>query len=165
MRPHAEEHAAVLGALIADDLATAGCSAFVVDPVVVDESEPCAKLSGLAGIERRSVFHALNTKSVVRKAAAKSLVLPTRTGDLSPCIWAVESLCPAHRYGRVIYVNDAMGGDGPFTPDRSPLTASRADYPDGVSGNRPTSRCGNSSPRRAARSSYPAQTICVRWKQ
>ena len=66
MRPHAKEHAAVLGALIADDLGRCwNVPAFVVDPVVVDEMEPCAKLSGLAGIERRSVFHALNTKSVV----------------------------------------------------------------------------------------------------
>ena len=119
MRPHAKEHAAVLGALIADDLGHCwNVPAFVVDPVVVDEMEPCAKLSGLAGIERRSVFHALNTKSVVRKAAA-SLGIAYEDGRFIAVHMGGGITVSAHRYGRVIDVNDAMGGDGPFTPDRS----------------------------------------------
>ena len=119
MRPHSKEHAAVLGALIADDLGHCwNVPAFVVDPVVVDEMEPCAKLSGLAGIERRSVFHALNTKSVVRKAAA-SLGIAYEDGRFIAVHMGGGITVSAHRYGRVIDVNDAMGGDGPFTPDRS----------------------------------------------
>lgn len=109
----------MLGALIADDLGHCwNVPAFVVDPVVVDEMEPCAKLSGLAGIERRSVFHALNTKSVVRKAAA-SLGIAYEDGRFIAVHMGGGITVSAHRYGRVIDVNDAMGGDGPFTPDRS----------------------------------------------
>lgn len=117
--PAASAHAAALGALIGADLAKEwGCKAYIVDPVVVDEMEPVAKLSGLAGIERRSIFHALNTKSILRKAAAK---LGKRYED---CRFIAVHMgggvtVSAHRYGRVIDVNDAMGGDGAFTPDRT----------------------------------------------
>ena len=119
MRPAALAHAAALGGLLAYEFASRwGIPAYVVDPVVVDEMEPVAKLSGLAGIERRSVFHALNTKSVLRKAAAK-LGMTYEDG----CFIAVHMgggvTISAHRYGRAIDVNDAMGGDGPFTPERT----------------------------------------------
>ncbi len=112
-------HASVLSGLIAAQLSDElGIPAYVVDPVVVDELEPVARLSGLAGIERRSVFHALNTKAILRKAAA-DLGMKYEDG----CFIAVHMgggiTVSAHRYGRVIDVNDAMGGDGAFTPDRT----------------------------------------------
>lgn len=119
MLPAATEHASALGGLISAELGKEWqIPAYVVDPIVVNEMEPTARLSGLAGIERRSVFHALNTKSVVRKAAAK-LGLAYEDGRFIAVHIGGGITVSAHRYGRVIDVNDAMGGDGPFTPQRS----------------------------------------------
>ena len=62
------EHASNLGGLIADDIASSlpGAKAYIVDPVVVDELEPVARISGHPAIERISIFHALNQKAVAR---------------------------------------------------------------------------------------------------
>ncbi len=65
------EHAANLGAIVADELARRyGVPAYVVDPVSVDEFEPLSRVAGLPGIERRSLSHALNLKATARRAAA-----------------------------------------------------------------------------------------------
>ncbi len=113
------EHASNLGGLIAYELCKAsGKPAFIVDPVVVDEFEPVARISGHPDIERRSIFHALNQKAMARKAAsdlgkpysALNLVVAHLGGGIS---------VGAHRKGRVIDVNDALSGEGPFSPERS----------------------------------------------
>jgi butyrate kinase len=114
------EHASNLGGLIADDIATALCCAraFIVDPVVVDELRPEARLSGHPEIARISIFHALNQKAVGRAyAAAKgkryeelNLIIAHMGGGIS---------VGAHCKGRVIDVNNAFGGDGPFSPERA----------------------------------------------
>lgn len=117
---HAEmEHASNLGALLADDIAQmCSCRAFTADPVVVDEFIPEARLTGLAGIERRSIFHALNSKAVSRKYADSvgrryeelNLIVIHLGGGIS---------VSAHRQGRVIDVNNALNGEGPFSPERA----------------------------------------------
>jgi len=57
------EHASNLGGLIADEIARPlGIPAFIVDPVVVDEFEDWARVSGIPEIQRRSIFHALNPR-------------------------------------------------------------------------------------------------------
>lgn len=113
------EHACNLGALIAAELAgRCGCPAFTADPVVVDEMIPEARISGLPALERRSVFHALNHKAVARRYAASvgrryedmNLIVAHLGGGIS---------VGAHRRGRVIDVNNALGGEGPFTPERA----------------------------------------------
>ena len=65
-------HASNLGGLIADDIASSlpAAKAYIVDPVVVDELEPVARISGHPEIERKSIFHALNQKAVARIYAA-----------------------------------------------------------------------------------------------
>ncbi len=64
------EHASNLGGLIADEIARPlGIPAFIVDPVVVDELDDWARLSGIPEIKRRSIFHALNHKYTARLAA------------------------------------------------------------------------------------------------
>ncbi len=117
---HAElEHACNLGALIADDIAKmCGCPAFIADPEVVDELQPRARLSGIPGIQRLSVFHALNGKAVSRRYAASigkhyeelNLIVVHLGGGISVA---------AHRKGRVIDVNNALNGEGPFSPERA----------------------------------------------
>ncbi|MCR4441990.1 MAG: butyrate kinase [Peptococcaceae bacterium] len=114
-----KEHASNLGALISWEIARPlGICSYIADPVVVDEMEPLARLSGLKGIERKSVFHALNQKAVARQAAA---ALNKGYGE---CCLIVAHLgggisVGAHRNGRVIDVNNALDGDGPFSPERA----------------------------------------------
>ncbi len=114
------EHASNLGALIADDIARnlPLASAFIVDPVVVDELQPVARLSGHPELERQSIFHALNQKAVARTFALSvgkkyeelNLIVAHMGGGIS---------VGAHRLGRVVEVNNALCGDGPFSPERS----------------------------------------------
>ncbi|MCD6546259.1 MAG: butyrate kinase [Thermotogae bacterium] len=119
------EHASNLGGILAYELAK-DCEipAFIADPVVVDEMIPEAKLSGHPDFERKSIFHALNQKAVARRAAAEmgksyeevNLIVVHMGGGVS---------IGAHMRGRVVDVNNALDGDGPFTPERSgtlPLT-------------------------------------------
>jgi butyrate kinase len=113
------EHASNLGAPIASKLGmTAGCPAFMVDPVVVDELEPPARYSGHPAIRRRSIFHALNQRAVARKVAREM------GKGYDECNFIVVHLgggisVGAHRRGRVVDVNNALDGDGPFSPERS----------------------------------------------
>ncbi|MBF9016603.1 MULTISPECIES: butyrate kinase [unclassified Oceanispirochaeta] len=115
-------HASNLGASLAAELAARygveNCPAFIADPVVVDEMIPEARISGIKGMERRSIFHALNQKSTGRAAAASmgkayedvNLIIAHMGGGIS---------VGAHRKGRVIDVNNALDGEGPFSPERS----------------------------------------------
>ncbi len=113
------EHASNLGALIANAIAKPlNIPAFIVDPVVVDEMEEIAKISGLPEITRRSIFHALNQKYVARLAAKElgkkyeecNLIVAHMGGGIS---------IGAHKKGKVIDVNNALNGDGPFSPERA----------------------------------------------
>lgn len=115
------EHASNLGGLIADDIAQAiggEVKAFIADPVVVDEMEDIARISGHIFFERISIFHALNHKAVGRIYAQENnkkyedlnLVIAHMGGGTS---------VGAHRKGRVIDVNNALDGDGPFSPERA----------------------------------------------
>ena len=114
----ASAHASSLGGLIAENIASElGVPAYVVDPVVVDEMEPYAKMTGFPGIERKSVFHALNAKAVARKCAVE-LGLAYENGRFVVAHMGGGISVGAHRYGRVIDVNDAIAGEGPFTPER-----------------------------------------------
>ena len=113
-------HASNLGGLIAVDIAKflPTASAYIVDPVVVDELQSVARISGHPEIERKSIFHALNQKAVSRVYADSigskyedlCLVVAHMGGGVS---------VGAHRYGKVIDVNNALNGDGPFSPERS----------------------------------------------
>lgn len=113
------EHASNLGAILAKDIADKlNIPAFIVDPVVVDEMEPIARISGVPEIERRSIFHALNQKAVARRVAEQmgkrynevNLVVAHMGGGIT---------IGAHRRGRVIDVNNGLHGEGPFSPERA----------------------------------------------
>lgn len=111
-------HASSLGGLIAAEIGKQyGIPAYVVDPVVVDEMEPRAKLTGIPGIERRSVFHALNTKAIAR-LCSEAIGMAYEDGRFVVAHMGGGITIGAHRYGRVIDVNDALAGEGPFTPER-----------------------------------------------
>jgi len=113
------EHVSNLGAPIAKELAReADCPAFIVDPVVVDEMEDIARYSGHPDLPRRSILHALNQKAVARQAASD---LGREYGDLNLIVVHLGGgiSVGAHRRGRIVDVNNALNGDGPFTPERS----------------------------------------------
>ena len=112
-------HASNLGALMAYQLATAANRpAFIVDPIAVDELEPIARITGCPEIEKRSLFHALNQKSMARRFACSigrlyeelTLIVAHLGGGIS---------VGCHRNGRVVDVNNALDGSGPFSPERS----------------------------------------------
>jgi butyrate kinase len=114
------EHASNLGGLIADDIAKEipGAKAFIADPVVVDEMDDIARISGHPRFQRISIFHALNQKAIARlhaKSQGKNyddlnLIVAHLGGGIS---------VGAHRKGRVVDVNQALDGEGPFSPERS----------------------------------------------
>lgn len=113
------DHASNLGCLIADDLARdAGVRSYIVDPVVVDELNPLARYSGLPELPRVSIFHALNQKAVARRASKDlgkryeelNLIVVHLGGGISVGI---------HEKGKVVDVNNALNGDGPFAPERA----------------------------------------------
>ena len=63
------EHASNLGGIIAKEMADeVSIPSFIVDPVVVDEMEDVARISGVPEIPRISIFHALNQKAIGRRA-------------------------------------------------------------------------------------------------
>ena len=64
------QHASNLGGILAKEIGDeAGAPAYIVDPVVVDELQPVARLSGHPDVPRISIFHALNQKAVAKRFA------------------------------------------------------------------------------------------------
>ncbi|MBS3975958.1 MAG: butyrate kinase [Syntrophomonadaceae bacterium] len=113
------EHASNLGGLLAKDLADElNVPAFIVDPVVVDEMQAEARLSGHPAIERRSIFHALNQKAVAKRYAEDKGVEYSSLNLIVAHLGGGVSV-GAHRLGKVVDVNNALDGEGPFSPERS----------------------------------------------
>ncbi|MGB9835347.1 MAG: butyrate kinase [Candidatus Saccharicenans sp.] len=113
------EHASNLGAMIAHSIASElNIPAYIVDPVVVDEMEEIARITGLPMIRRRSILHALNQKKVARQAA-RDLGRPYEELNLIVVHLGGGISVGAHQKGRVVDVNNALNGDGPFAPERA----------------------------------------------
>jgi butyrate kinase len=114
------EHASNLGGLIAWDLVRSLplARAYIVDPIVVDEFDDIARLSGHPLFKRISIFHALNQKAVARDYAN---VLHKKYEEMNLIVVHLGGgiTVGAHQNGRVIDVNQGLDGEGPFTPERS----------------------------------------------
>ncbi len=113
------EHASNLGGRIAYEIGSKiSKPSYIVDPVVVDEMDEIARVTGIPELERKSIFHALNQKAVGRRAASEmgkpyeelNLIIVHLGGGIS---------VGAHSKGKVVDVNNALDGDGPFSPERS----------------------------------------------
>ncbi|ATD53993.1 butyrate kinase [Clostridium chauvoei] len=113
------QHASNLGGILSNEIGKElGVPAFIVDPVVVDELSDIARISGVPDIPRRSKFHALNQKAVAKRYGEESgkgyenlnLIVVHLGGGVS---------VGAHKNGKVIDVNNALDGDGPFSPERA----------------------------------------------
>ena len=113
------EHASNLGAIIAKSIAdSVNIGSFIVDPVVVDELLPVARVSGLKGVERRSLFHALNQKAVAELLANELKVEYEKSSFIIVHMGGGTSIA-AHKNGKVIDVTNGLDGEGPFTPERT----------------------------------------------
>lgn len=115
MGQHASNLGGIIARAIADDL---GISAYVVDPVVVDEFEEYARISGIPEISRKSKDHPLNQKAAAR-LAAKELGGVYRDFNFIVAHLGGGISVGTHKKGRIVDVNNALDGDGPFSPERS----------------------------------------------
>ncbi len=114
------EHASNLGGLIAYDIVKSlpHARAFIADPVVVDELCDYARITGHPLLKKVSIFHALNQKAIAREHA-KSIMRNYEDMNLIVVHLGGGISVGAHLKGRVIDVNNALNGEGPFSPDRS----------------------------------------------
>lgn len=114
------KHACDLGCIIAAEIARSidGCRAFVADPGVVDELSPLQKITGSPLIRRICVWHALNQKAIARRYAREQ---GRRYEDLRlvVCHLGGGISIAAHEGGRAIDANNALDGEGPFSPERA----------------------------------------------
>lgn len=101
-----------------------GIPAIFTDAPTTDELSDVARVSGLRGITRRSVFHALNAKRVARLYCEQSgldpltcrLIVAHMGGGVTVC--ALKGL-------RAIDLNSGADGEGPFAPERAGSLPSR----------------------------------------
>ena len=113
------QHASNLGGILASEIAGGlNIPSFIVDPVVVDELAPIARISGVSLINRKSIFHALNQKAVARRYAKQ---VDKKYEDLRLIVTHMGGgiTVGAHVQGKVIDVNNGLHGDGPFSPERA----------------------------------------------
>lgn len=123
-------HACNLSALLADDIAimvndarsakgiSEKCRAFIADPPMADEMLPEVKVGGLPEFPRRTLFHALNSRAMVRRYA-RSVGKSNVDVTVIVAHMGGGSSVSLHRHGLVIDTNDALGGDGPISPERA----------------------------------------------
>ncbi|NHZ87114.1 MAG: butyrate kinase [Planctomycetia bacterium] len=112
-------HASNLAALIADKLSHQfDVPSFIVNPVTTDEFIDVARISGVPGIERKSRSHALNIKYCARKAASEIGIEITNTKFIIAHLGSGFSIA-AVKGGKIIDVNDALLGMGPFSVQRA----------------------------------------------
>ena len=123
-------HACNLSALIADDMAAdinksrnakgqeGVCKAYIADAPTSDEMLPELKLTGHPLFERRAAFHTLNSRAMVRRYA-RNVGKTNKDVTVIVAHMGGGSSVSLHRNGLVIDVNDALGGDGPMSPERA----------------------------------------------
>ena len=115
------KHACNLGCIIAAELAAklgTGCKAYIADPGVVDELLPEARISGSPLMPRICIWHALNQRAIARRYA-KSIGKKYEDLNLIICHLGGGISVAAHEHGRAIDANNALDGEGPFSPERA----------------------------------------------
>lgn len=113
-------HACNLGGLIADELSSSlpSCHAFIADPGVVDELEDVARITGSPLMPRITIWHALNQKAIARRFAQEQHTHYENL-DLIICHLGGGISIAVHHHGRAIDANNALDGEGPFSPERA----------------------------------------------
>lgn len=126
-------HACNLSALIGDDIANeinakrekeglkarfGKCIAYVADPPMADEMLPECHVGGIPEFHRSTLFHALNTRAIMRKYLRDTGRKAEDTTAII-CHMGGGVTISLHRDGRVIDTSHGLGGDGPITPERA----------------------------------------------
>lgn len=119
-RTIARPHPVNLGVLLAFRLAQRipNCRAITANPGMVDERNDFARLSGTPDLKRTAVWHTLNQKAVAQRYATER-GLRYETLSLIVCHLGMGVSIAAHYHGQAIDVNNALDGEGPFSPMRS----------------------------------------------
>ncbi len=126
-------HACNLSALIGDNIAReinalrdaegvcapfGPCVAYVADPPMADEMLPECHIGGIPEFPRRTLFHALNTRAIMRRYLRDTGRKAEDTTAII-CHMGGGVTISLHRGGRVIDTSHGLGGDGPITPERA----------------------------------------------
>lgn len=126
-------HACNLSALIGDNIAEeinalrdkeglkprfGKCIAYVADPPMADEMLPECHVGGIPEFPRRTLFHALNTRAIMRRYLRDTGRKAEDTTAII-CHMGGGVTISLHRGGRVIDTSHGLGGDGPITPERA----------------------------------------------
>ncbi len=114
-------HASNLGCLIASEIAQkqeTPCPAFIADPGVVDERQEIAKVSGFPLLPKIAISHVLNQRAIGRQYAREQQVEYDSLNLIISHIGGGISI-GVHQQGKIIDVNNALDGDGPFSPERA----------------------------------------------
>ena len=126
-------HACNLSAIIADDIAEeinrlrdseglkprfGKCVAYVADPPMADEMLPECHVGGIPEFPRKTLFHALNTRAIMRRYLRDTGRTAEDTTAII-CHMGGGVTISLHRGGRVIDTSHGLGGDGPITPERA----------------------------------------------
>ena len=120
------EHASNLGAILADTIARQAnlkngndaCKAYIADPVTVDELSDLARMTGHPKFPKQSIFHALNSRAVVRRYAKECGKKADELNVIVAHLGGGVSIS-LHEKGMTTDVNDALNGEGPFSPERT----------------------------------------------
>ncbi|MBU1427529.1 butyrate kinase [bacterium] len=112
------EHASNLGGIIAHEIAEEiDVPAYIADPVSVDEFTDIARISGLKGIERKSLLHTLNIRANAFRYAKEQGKKFEELNLIVAHLGGGISIAPIKK-GKIIDVNNANDG-GPFSPERT----------------------------------------------
>ena len=126
-------HACNLSALIGDNIAEeinalrrkegiqppfGPCVAYVADPPMADEMLPECHVGGIPEFPRRTLFHALNTRAIMRRYLRDTGRKAEDTTAII-CHMGGGVTISTHRGGKVIDTSHGLGGDGPITPERA----------------------------------------------
>jgi len=113
-------HACNLGCLIAYEIAStiSQCKSFIADPGVVDELSPLARISGSPLMPRICIWHALNQRAIARRYA-QGIGKEYEDLNLIICHLGGGISVAAHEHGKAIDANNALDGEGPFSPERA----------------------------------------------
>ncbi len=111
-------HVSNLGIQLAAELQKIyGGQILTLNPTVVDELQDVARITGVKGVYRHAISHALSLKETGRRHG-KAVGRPYEDLNLILCHIDGGISVTAHEKGRMIDGNNAGGGEGPFTPTR-----------------------------------------------
>ncbi len=111
-------HSSMLGVQMGELLQKEyNCPLITMDPTVVDEFQDVARITGIKGIYRRSILHALNLRANAKKYAEENNLELEKLNLIVAHIDGGITIT-AMQKGKMIDCNDGGGGDGPFTPTR-----------------------------------------------